>query len=100
MGDGGSTLRLLLWERLVALLPLGRRCPVEPKARLRRDGPDEGAFIEVAPHQFGPMTYGRAIQVETMARSKHATVSHGLTSSPPRGEGVAERHIGNYANAA
>src|SRR6188474_2713760 len=27
-----------------ALLPLGRRCPVEPKARLRRDGADEGAF--------------------------------------------------------
>jgi hypothetical protein len=61
-----------------ALLPLGRRWP---------EGPDEGAFIEVAPHQFGPMTFGRAIQVETMARSKHATVSHGLTSSPPRGEG-------------
>src|SRR6185369_3521609 len=27
-----------------SLLPLGRRCPVEPKARLRRDGADEGAF--------------------------------------------------------
>jgi hypothetical protein len=32
-------------ERRVALLPLGRRCPVEPEARLPRDGADEGAFL-------------------------------------------------------
>jgi hypothetical protein len=69
-----------------SLLPLGRRWP---------EGPDEGAFMPnesaVAPHQFGLMTYERAIKVETMARTKRAPVSHGLTSSPPRGEGNAER---------
>ena len=40
-----------------ALLPLGRRWPA---------GPDEGAFgasEKVAPHQFGPMTYGCAMEV-------------------------------------
>ena len=43
--------------------------------------------MEVAPHQFGRMTYGRAIEVATGAREAGAPVSHGLTSSPPRGEG-------------
>jgi hypothetical protein len=68
-----------------SLLPLGRRWPA---------GPDEGAFVlggnEVAPHQFGLMTYERAIKVELVASWKRAPVSHGLTSSPPRGEGSAE----------
>jgi hypothetical protein len=62
-----------------SLLPLGRRCP---------EGADEGAFsTAVAPHQFGQMTYGRAIDVEAVASPQNAAVSHGLTSSPPRGEG-------------
>ena len=65
------------------LLPLGRRWP---------EGPDEGAFTrmdEVAPHQFGRMTYGCATKDEIAADVRHAAVSHGLTSSPPRGEGAA-----------
>ena len=61
------------------LLPLGRRWPV---------GPDEGAFIiahEVPPHQFGQMTYDRAMKGILVAGEASAAVSHGLTSSP-RGE--------------
>ena len=50
---------------------------------------DEGAFItagkEVPPHQFGQMTYGRAIEVVLADCAVCAAVSHGLTSSP-RGE--------------
>ena len=65
-----------------ALLPLGRRCP---------EGADEGAFLAangaVAPHQFGRMTYDRAIEGVAAVRTGLAAVSHGLTSSPPRGEG-------------
>jgi hypothetical protein len=62
-----------------SLLPLGRRWP---------EGPDEGAFwTAVAPHQFGQMTYGRVMDVEAVASPQNAPVSHGLTSSPPRGEG-------------
>ena len=52
---------------------------------------DEGAFLlheEVAPHQFGQMTYDRATKRVLVAREAHAAVSHGLTSSPPRGEGT------------
>jgi len=66
------------------LLPLGRRWP---------EGPDEGAFIdvEVAPHQFGQMTYGCVSEGVLAARPCHAAVSHGLTSSPPRGEGERGR---------
>ena len=68
-----------------SLLPLGRRCPV---------GADEGAFRswkgKVAPHQFGRMTYGRAIGHLQVVGNVHAPVSHGLTSSPPRGEGTLE----------
>jgi phosphoglycerate dehydrogenase-like enzyme len=73
-----------------SLLPLGRRWPVEPKARLRRDGPDEGAFATnpgaVAPHQLGRMTYGCAIEEVHVGTACRAAVSHGLASSPPKGE--------------
>ena len=49
--------------------------------------PDEGAFTQaVAPHQFGQMTYGLASRVARIDREEHEAVSHGLTSSPPRGE--------------
>src|SRR6185295_12938014 len=74
-----------------ALLPLGRRCP---------EGADEGALTraeevdtqkKVAPHQFGRMTYGRAAKRVLVVRDAHAAVSHGLTSSPPRGEGSVGR---------
>jgi hypothetical protein len=65
-----------------SLLPLERRWP---------EGPDEGAFVGpntgVAPHQFGRMTYGCAIEGRFAAPEENAAVSHGLTSSPPRGEG-------------
>ena len=62
------------------LLPLGRRYP---------EGADEGAFLtgEVAPHQFGQMTYSCAGKRRLAPRGEHAAVSHGLTSSPPMGEG-------------
>jgi hypothetical protein len=79
-------------ERRAALLPSGRRCP---------EGADEGAFFdagEVAPHQFGRMTYSCSSKLQFEARWESAAVSHGLTSpdqvrgklSPPRGEGAAE----------
>src|SRR6478672_11566967 len=45
----------------------------------------------VAPHQFGRMTYGRATERSHADREERATVSHGLTSSPPRGEANVER---------
>ena len=67
------------------LLPLGRRWP---------EGPDEGVFLtrlEVPPHQFGPMTYGRATTVNAHGDAEHASVSHGLTSSPQWGEGTTGR---------
>ena len=51
---------------------------------------DEGTFLlrtEVAPHQFGRMTYDRATERVLVAREVSAAVGHGLTSSPPRGEG-------------
>jgi hypothetical protein len=41
----------------------------------------------VVPHQFGQMTYDRAGEDSSVARESHAAVSHGLTSSPPGGEG-------------
>ena len=72
-----------------ALLPLGRRaCPgLDPRWP---EGPDEGAFIprakQVAPHQFGQMTYGCVTKRARAAWERRAAVSHGLTSSPPRGE--------------
>src|SRR5882672_8615733 len=53
---------------------------------------DEGAFPsrkEVPPHQFGRMTYGRAIERLLAATWECATVSHGLSSSPQRGEAPA-----------
>jgi hypothetical protein len=69
-----------------SLLPLGRRWP---------EGPDEGAFVgadsrSVAPHQFGRMTYDRAVNGAVAVRTRIAAVSHGLTSSPPGGEGMPE----------
>ena len=78
---------MMIWDSPAraarSLLPLGRRWPV---------GPDEGAFISsksrVAPHQFGQMTYGCAIERSLVSREEHAAVNHGLTSSPPRGEGT------------
>src|SRR6476660_6929543 len=54
-----------------------------PKGRMR--GPSS-VEKEVAPHQFGRMTYGRAIERFFVVHQTHATVSHGLTSSPPEGE--------------
>jgi hypothetical protein len=53
-----------------------------PKGRMR--GPPGH---QVAPHQFGRMTYSRAIEVSCLAGNADAAVSHGLTSSPPWGEG-------------
>jgi hypothetical protein len=46
--------------------PIGERHRPSPLGRRWPEGPDEGAFIrpkkkKVAPHQFGRMTYGRAI---------------------------------------
>src|SRR5689334_10439503 len=43
----------------------------------------------VAPHQFGRMTYGRARELMHAGRAVFAAISHGLTSSPPRGEAEA-----------
>ena len=43
---------------------------------------------QVPPHQFGRMTYDRAIEVTAAAREEFAAVSHGLTSSPRWGEGA------------
>jgi hypothetical protein len=81
-----------LWRAPHTLLPLGRRCP---------EGADEGAFPltkEVAPHQFGQMTYGRASELCNVARTENATVSHGLTSSPPKGRGgTPQRRWADFA---
>src|SRR5947207_8294548 len=71
------------------LLPLGRRWPVVSKTRLRHDGPDEGAFkggegsrpSPVRPNDLRPRHERLFVVHQT-----HATVSHGLTSSPPEGE--------------
>src|SRR5262245_34823811 len=92
-------------RRRESLLPLGRRWP---------EGPDEGAFgpargdrieweatekvNQVPPQQFGRMTYDRAIEVTNAAREEFAAVSHGLTSSPPWGEG-AQRGAGQAERA-
>jgi hypothetical protein len=54
-----------------------------PQGRMR--GPSLAHKI-VAPHQFGQMTYGCAAMGPLAVGLEHATVSHGLTSSPPRGE--------------
>jgi hypothetical protein len=54
-----------------------------PEGRMR--GPSL-ARREVAPHQFGRMTYDRATKRVLVVRDAHTAVSHGLTSSPPRGE--------------
>ena len=62
------------------------RCrPFSPWGEGGPKGPDEGAFTsrKVAPHQFGRMTYDRAFMRPPVAKVAHATVSHGLTSSPP-----------------
>ncbi len=50
--------------------PLGEKVPVEPEARLRRDGRMRGLHVqeEVAPHQFGRMTYDLANTVAHMIR--------------------------------
>jgi hypothetical protein len=51
---------------------------------------------QVAPHQLGQMTYGRAFAVAESASKVHAAVSHGLASSPPRGEAkhtLSGRHL-------
>src|SRR5262245_58837646 len=44
---------------------------------------------QLPPHQFGQMTYDRAIEVTSVFRKGLAAVSHGLTSSPQWGEGHA-----------
>ena len=44
---------------------------------------------KLPPHQFGQMTYGRAIEGQGVAREVLAAVSHGLTSSP---QGERGRH--------
>jgi hypothetical protein len=53
---------------------------------------DEGALLRVkkerAPHQFGQMTYGRAVEDVQVDSQEDAAVSHGLTSSTPRGEAM------------
>jgi len=59
-----------------------------PKGRMR--GPSLACKV-VAPHQFGRMTYSRIYwPLSEGDASAPAAVSHGLTSSPPRGEGVEE----------
>ena len=72
--------RLLLRERQSPFSPWGEGA--------RRA--DEGACFaigrKVPPHQFGRMTYGRAMKVLPVGRLENAAVSHGLTSSPRRGE--------------
>ncbi len=72
-------------EATEALLPLGRRWP---------EGPDEGAFRcarLLPPHQFGRMTYDRAIEVSSLGGGS----GRGRKSWPhvlsPRGEGSVER---------
>src|SRR6185436_19064798 len=57
-----------------------------PQGRMR--GPLSLAK-KVAPHQFGRMTYDRALDVARAASKENAIVSHGLTSSPPQGEAAA-----------
>jgi hypothetical protein len=78
----------------------GARRVVSKTRFQREDAPparraDEGAFFtvrkKVAPHQFGQMTYDRAIKRVLAARDAHAAVSHGLTSSPQRGEAAVGR---------
>src|SRR5436190_19052590 len=82
--------------------PRGPFSPWGEGARRVEDAPparwvDEGAFItagkEVPPHQFGQMTYGRAIEVVLADCAVSAAVSRGLTSSP-RGEGENTRRGG------
>src|SRR5262245_27927891 len=58
-----------------------------PKGRMR--GPSQP---QVAPHQLGQMTCGRATKLFNAARAESAPASHGLTSSPPRGEGTRSEH--------
>ena len=70
--------------------PLGERVPAVSKTRFQHDGRmrgPSGAKKQVAPHQFGRMTYGRAIDDVHVDGQEDAAASHGLTSSPPRGEG-------------
>jgi hypothetical protein len=69
----------------VAFSPWGEGAP---KGRMR--GPVVARHA-VAPHQFGRMTCGRAGSGSSGAREKHATASHGLTSSPPWGEEVGAK---------
>src|SRR6476661_2996120 len=70
-------------RRRVVPSPLGEKVP---EGRMRGFSSMEK---EVAPHQFGQMTYDRAIDVACDVSARGASVSHGLTSSPPRGEGEA-----------
>ena len=53
-----------------------------PKDRMR--GP-AFRYEKVAPHQLGRMTYGHVCV--SVAAKLETAVSHGLASSPPRGEG-------------
>jgi FO synthase len=82
-----------LVERLAVypefLVEPGEAAPFSPWVEGARRA-DEGAFLgpTVAPHQFGRMTCGRVIAGAIAGRERHATASHGLTSSPPRGEGA------------
>ena len=71
----------MISEQQEPFSPMGEGAP---KGRMR--GPSL-ARQEVAPHQFGQMTYGRATKAEQVVEIDCAAVSHGLTSSPPRGEG-------------
>src|SRR5258706_15393338 len=67
-----------------------RRVEDAPPARRA----DEGAFLPrkgVPPHQFGRMTYDRATKRVLVVRDAYAAVSHGLTSSPRRGEAAVGR---------
>jgi len=44
-------------------------------------------------HLFGQMTYGRAPAQMREAKGANAAISHGLTSSPPKGEGTLAHAI-------
>src|SRR5262245_18235796 len=81
--------------------PLGEKVPVVSKTRLRHEGRMRGPSLlsrQVAPHRFGQMTYGLAITVASVGHNAHEAVSHGLASSPPRGEGKGRRRPGMTAD--
>src|SRR5436190_22405927 len=79
------------WSRLLLPVPRGPYSPWGEGGPKGRMGGPSLARKRVPPHQFGRMTYGRAIKRERAAREAGATASHGLTSSPRRGEAKPER---------